>query len=71
MDRPLPLKPTTIRFAEDGLEFVQRAADAVGSSVGQFVREAALIRAAWILREREGMSRLAEEVQRLARGNDD
>lgn len=71
MPRPLPLRPTTIRFADDGFEFVQRAADAVGSSMSQFVREAALIRAAWVLREREGMSRLADEVQRLARGTDD
>lgn len=70
MRDPMPLKPTTVRFAEDGYEFVQRAAESVGSTVSQFVREAALVRAAWVLNDHDA-AKLAKEVRRLARGVDD
>lgn len=70
MARSVPLKPTTVRFSTDGTDLVQQAADAVGSTFSQFVREAALIRAAWVLRQGEGMSALAEEVRRMARDKD-
>lgn len=70
MPQPMALKPTTIRFAEDGFDFVQRAANAVGSSMSQFVREAALIRAALILGEQEEMRKIAEQVRQLARDGD-
>lgn len=72
MPQSMPLKPTTVRFAEDGMLFVQRAADEVGSSVSQFIREAALIRAAWVMKESTSMSisDLAEEVRRMSRDED-
>lgn len=78
MPEPLPLKPTTVRFAEDGMELVQRAADKVGCNFGQFCREAALMRAVIVLGGEQEMARLDEEVRtegnvrvkRLARRND-
>lgn len=70
MPREMPLKPTTVRFAEDGAEMVQRAADQVGSSFAQFVREAALIRAALLVEEHGDMKRLSDRVARLARRDD-
>ena len=36
---------TTIGFTRDGMKLIQRAAKRQGSSVSQFVREAALMRA--------------------------
>ena len=36
---------TTISFTRDGMELIQEAAKRQGSSVSQFVREAALMRA--------------------------
>ena len=42
----MALKPTTIRFTPDAMALVHRAARRQGCSVSQFVREAALMRAA-------------------------
>ena len=36
---------TTISFTRDGMKLIQKAAERQGSSVSQFVREAALMRA--------------------------
>lgn len=70
MPGPMPLRPTTVRFAEDGYGMIQRAADQVGSTISQFVREAAMMRAILVLREEE-FAELAHEVQRLSRGDGD
>lgn len=71
MPEAMPLRPTTVRFAEDGMGLVQKAADEVGSTVAQFIREAALIRAAVILRDEEPLEKISEEVRRLARVDED
>jgi hypothetical protein len=42
----MPMTRTTISFTRDGMQLVQEAAKRQGSSVSQFVREAALMRAA-------------------------
>jgi uncharacterized protein (DUF1778 family) len=42
----MPMTRTTISFTRDGMRLVQEAAKRQGSSVSQFVREAALMRAA-------------------------
>ena len=42
----MPMTRTTISFTRDGMELIQEAARRQGSSVSQFVREAALMRAA-------------------------
>lgn len=67
----VPLRPTTVRFAEDGMKFVQKAAEESGSTVAQFIREAALIRAAMILRDDDPMPKIAQEVRRLARSDEE
>jgi uncharacterized protein (DUF1778 family) len=41
----VPLIPTTIRFAPEAMELIERAAQQMGTSVSQFVREAAIVRA--------------------------
>jgi uncharacterized protein (DUF1778 family) len=41
----VPLVPTTIRFAPEAMELIERAAQEMGTSVAQFVREAAIVRA--------------------------
>jgi Protein of unknown function (DUF1778) len=41
----VPLVPTTIRFAPEAMELIERAAQQMGTSVAQFVREAAIVRA--------------------------
>jgi uncharacterized protein (DUF1778 family) len=41
----MPMTRTTISFARDGMQLIQEAAKRQGSSVSQFVREAALMRA--------------------------
>ena len=41
----MPMTRTTISFTRDGMELIQEAAKRQGSSVSQFVREAALMRA--------------------------
>jgi hypothetical protein len=42
----MPMTRTTISFTRDGMQLIQEAAKRQGSSVSQFVREAALMRAA-------------------------
>jgi hypothetical protein len=42
----MPMTRTTISFTRDGIALIQEAARRQGSSVSQFVREAALMRAA-------------------------
>ena len=42
----MPMTRTTISFTRDGMALIQEAAKRQGSSVSQFVREAALMRAA-------------------------
>jgi uncharacterized protein (DUF1778 family) len=41
----VPLIPTTIRFAPEAMELIERASQQMGTSVAQFVREAAIVRA--------------------------
>jgi hypothetical protein len=41
----MPMTRTTISFTREGMQLVQEAARRQGSSVSQFVREAALMRA--------------------------
>jgi hypothetical protein len=41
----MPIARTTISFTRDGMQLIQEAAKRQGSSVSQFVREAALMRA--------------------------
>lgn len=75
MSDPMPLKPTTVRFASDCQILVQQAADEMGISMAQFVREAAIIRALITFEGREvaevraALRRLVEspQVQHLAR----
>jgi hypothetical protein len=42
----MPMTRTTISFTRDGMEMIREAAKRQGSNVSQFVREAALMRAA-------------------------
>ena len=44
----MPMTRTTISFTRDGMELVREAAKRQGSSASQFVREAALMRAAMV-----------------------
>ena len=41
----MPMTRTTISFTREGMQLIQEAAKRQGSSVSQFVREAALMRA--------------------------
>ena len=41
----MPMTRTTISFTREGMKLIQKAAKRQGSSVSQFVREAALMRA--------------------------
>jgi hypothetical protein len=62
----MALKPTTIRFTPDAMDIIQRAAKRQGCSVSQFVREAALMRAAMSGDENPFPVRnLAAEMRRL------
>jgi hypothetical protein len=62
----MALKPTTIRFTPDAMELIHRAARRQGCSVSQFVREAALMRAAMATDENPYPIRdLAAEIRRL------
>ena len=45
MPMPMPMTRTTISFTREGMKQIQKAARRQGSSVSQFVREAALMRA--------------------------
>ena len=42
----MPMRRITISFTREGMKLIQEAAKRQGSSVSQFVREAALMRAA-------------------------
>lgn len=70
MSTDMPLKPTTIRFAEDGADVIQQAADKVGCTFAQFVREAALIRAMIVHGDGHDLGKLSQEVVRLSRRDD-
>jgi uncharacterized protein (DUF1778 family) len=65
MPEPMPLRPTTIRFAEDAMDLVHQAALEAGVSVSQFVREAAIMRAAALLPE------AVPNLERLSRNQED
>lgn len=68
----VPMLPTTIRFAPDAMDLVNKAAKDMGISVAQFVRESAIMRA--MLCEgvfHDDLQGLSESVQRLARRSDD
>jgi uncharacterized protein (DUF1778 family) len=47
----MPMTRTTISLTRDGMEMIREAAKRQGSSVSQFVREAALMRAAMAAEE--------------------
>ena len=66
----VPLRPTTIRFSEDGFDLIQRAADTVGAQFSQFVREAALMRSVIVLQEELGLKHLDEMVRMLSRSEE-
>jgi uncharacterized protein (DUF1778 family) len=66
MPAPMPLRPTTVRFAEDAMDLVQKASKEAGVSMGQFVREAAIMRAAALLPREIPM-----DIERLARNYED
>jgi uncharacterized protein (DUF1778 family) len=68
------LHATTIRFADRGYTAISKAADAQGISISQYVREAALIRAALdeldtsteAIHTAHDLLTLAREVRRLS-----
>lgn len=64
MPHEMPLRPTTVRFAQDAMDLVQEASKEAGVSVSQFVREAAIMRAAALLPQKI-------DVELLARNQDD
>ena len=68
----MPLRPTTIRFAENAYAGLQHEADEQGVSLAQYVREAALIRYVIDTHDRaegEAVSMLAlvRQIRELAR----
>lgn len=71
MHEPVPLKPTTVRFTDDSIDLVRQAADLASVSLSQFVREAAIMRAALLVQDRHDLAKLSRLVQRLARNSDD
>lgn len=67
----VPLRPTTIRFASDALEMVNKAAEEMGVSSAQFIREAAIMRAILCMGDSDqGLKALSEQVKHLARRDD-
>lgn len=66
MPHNVPLRPTTVRFAHDAMDLVQEAAKEAGCSVSQFVREAAIMRAAALL-----PSTTPGTIDHLARSQED
>ena len=70
----MALHATTIRFSDRGYTAISRAADAQGISVSQYVREAALIRAALdeldsatdAIHTAHDLLEIAREVRRLS-----
>lgn len=67
----MPLKPTTIRFAERAYVSLQHEADDQGVSLAQYVREAALIRLVIDAHDRAhdqpSMLDLVRQIRELAR----
>jgi hypothetical protein len=69
----MPLVSMTVRFDQVAYDYIRGEARDAGVSVAQFVREAAIIRAALrsVGREAEGLpvdfKRVADEVERRAR----
>ena len=62
----MPMTRTTISFTRDGMKLIQEAAKRQGSSVSQFVREAALMRARMASDKNPyPMRDLAEELRRI------
>lgn len=70
---PMPLVSTTVRFDEVSYNYIRDEARDADISVAQFIREAAIIRAALRGARRAGpglaldFASLAEEVERLSR----
>ena len=62
----MPMTRTTISFTREGMKLIQKAAKRQGSSVSQFVREAALMRARMATDENPyPMRALAEELRAI------
>ena len=63
----MPMTRTTISFTRDGMQLIQEAAKRQGCSVSQFVREAALMRAAMAADDNPyPMRALAEKAMKVA-----
>lgn len=62
------MRATTVRIAADAYPLIHSAADTVGVSLSQFVREAAIIRTVLVLAKDEELdfAKLAAEVERRA-----
>ena len=66
MPKPMPMTRTTISFTREGMKQIQKAARRQGSSVSQFVREAALMRARMSTDDNPyPMRALAEELRAI------
>ncbi len=62
----MPMTRTTISFTREGMKLIQKAAKRQGSSVSQFVREAALMRARMSADDNPyPMRALAEELRAI------
>ena len=62
----MPMTRTTISFTREGMKLIQKAARRQGSSVSQFVREAALMRAKMATDDNPyPMRTLAEQLRAL------
>jgi Ribbon-helix-helix protein, copG family len=62
----MPMTRTTISFTREGMKLIQKAARRQGSSVSQFVREAALMRAKMATDNNPSpMRALAEELRAI------
>lgn len=70
MTADMPLRPTTVRFAEDAMDLVQAAAGEAGCSVAQFIREAAVMRAASLMPDQIPHGPDSPETEHLSRGHD-
>ena len=62
----MPMIPRTIRLTPDAAALIERAADDLGLSMSQFIREAALIRAYVIVGHEDSVD-LAGDIESLAR----
>ena len=61
----MPMTRTTISFTREGMKQIQKAARRQGSSVSQFVREAALMRARMATDKPLPDGALAEELRAI------